>query len=390
MTPGARVQAAIDCLDAIARGAPAEQVLTGWARASRFAGSKDRAAVRDHVFDVLRRWRSAAALGGGESGRARMLGALRAGGADPAALFSGQGHAPAPLTAAERAGGRAPQGAEAADLPDWLWQQFLADLGAEAAEVAEALRSRAPVHLRVNAARVSRAAAQEALAGEGIETRPHPAAAHALEVTAGARGLRNARAYAEGWVELQDAGSQAVLETFPLRPGLRVLDYCAGGGGKSLALAAMGAEVVAHDANPLRLRDIPARAARAGVRIALAETADLPRLAPFDLVLCDVPCSGSGAWRRSPDAKWRLAPEDLDRLCAVQAGILAAAARLTGAGGVLGYVTCSVLTCENDAQVSRFLRSGAGAGAGWRLEQARRWRPGHGTDGFFAAHLTRE
>lgn len=386
MTPGARVQAAIECLDRISEGAPAEQVLTAWARASRFAGSKDRAAVRDHVFDVLRCWRSAAAQGGGDSGRARMLGALRAAGAEIDALFSGQGHAPAPLSEFERAAGRTPEGAEAADLPDWLWQRFRADLGPQAADVAEALRARAPVHLRVNAARSSREAAAAALAQDGVTTTPHPAAPLALEITSGARKLRNSRAYANGLVELQDAGSQAVVAALPLRPGLRVLDYCAGGGGKSLAMAALGAEVTAHDASPRRMRDLPSRAARAGVTIATAETADLPRLGPFDLVLCDVPCSGSGAWRRSPDAKWRLTPEALERLAPVQAQILDEAARLAGAEGTLGYVTCSVLACENGDQIARFL----GDTPGWSLGAQRQWLPGHGTDGFYFAHLTRD
>lgn len=386
MTPGARVQAAIECLDRIAEGAPAEQVLTAWARASRFAGSKDRAAVRDHVFDVLRCWRSAAALGGGDSGRARMLGALRAAGAEIDGLFSGQGHAPMPLSEAERAAGRTPEGAEAADLPDWLWQRFRADLGAQAADVAEALRARAPVHLRVNAARSTPEAAAAALAQDGVTTTPHPAAPLALEITSGARKLRNSRAYANGLVELQDAGSQAVVAALPLRPGLRVLDYCAGGGGKSLAMAALGAEVTAHDASPRRMRDLPSRAARAGVTIATAETADLPRLGPFDLVLCDVPCSGSGAWRRSPDAKWRLTPEALERLAPVQAQILDEAARLAGAEGTLGYVTCSVLACENGDQIARFL----GDTPGWSLGAQRQWLPGHGTDGFYFAHLTRD
>mgnify|MGYP007079536441 FL=1 len=138
MTPAARVQAAAEVLDRIAAGTPAEQALLGWSRASRFAGSKDRAAVRDHVFDVMRRWRSTAASGGGESGRARMLGLLRQQGTDPDTLFTGQGHAPKPLGDAERVAGRVPEGAEALDLPDWLWSDWQASLGAAAADQVDA------------------------------------------------------------------------------------------------------------------------------------------------------------------------------------------------------------------------------------------------------------
>ena len=142
MTPGARVQAAIDLLDEIFAGAPAERALTGWARRSRFAGSKDRAAVRDHVFDALRRWRSCAVLGGGESGRARMIGLLRGEGTDPATLFTGDGHAPAPLSPAEDAAGAPPQGLDALDLPDWLWPLWQDSLGEAAEACAETLRHR--------------------------------------------------------------------------------------------------------------------------------------------------------------------------------------------------------------------------------------------------------
>ena len=165
MTPAARVQAAIEILDAIGSGDPAERALTRWARSSRYAGSKDRAAVRNHVFDVLRRRRSSAALGGAETGRGLMLGLLRGDGIDPGEVFGATPHAPPPLSEAERATGRDPEpGAEALDLPDWLWSAFQDSLGETAEATAEALRHRAPVHLRVNLARTSVADAQAALA----------------------------------------------------------------------------------------------------------------------------------------------------------------------------------------------------------------------------------
>ncbi|SDF32557.1 16S rRNA (cytosine967-C5)-methyltransferase [Salipiger thiooxidans] len=382
MTPAARIQAAAEILDRIASGTPAEQALLGWSRASRFAGSKDRAAVRDHVFDVLRRWRSTAAAGGGDWGRARMLGLLRQDGIDPDTLFTGEGHAPSPLSEDERAAGRVPGGAEALDIPDWLWPGFSASLGAEAVPAAEALRHRAPVFLRVNTLRNTLDEAQAALATEGIETRPHPLAGTALEVIAGARGIARSAAFTEGLVELQDAASQAVVAQLPLGPGQRVLDYCAGGGGKALAMAArLRGAVEAHDADPGRMSDLPARAARAGAEIVRTAKPS----GRYDLVLCDVPCSGSGSWRRAPEGKWRLTEEGLTRLLSVQAGILDTVAPLVADGGTLAYATCSMLAPENAAQIEGFL----GRHAGWQVVTHRQFLPRDGGDGFFMACLTR-
>ncbi|MFC4668868.1 RsmB/NOP family class I SAM-dependent RNA methyltransferase [Seohaeicola nanhaiensis] len=386
MTPAARVQAAIDCLDRILDGAPAEKVLTSWARASRFAGSGDRAAVRDLVFDGLRARRSLAALGGAETGRGILLGLLRRRGQDPDSLFTGGGYGPEVMSDIERAAGHDPEpGAEAADVPDWLWPRFVSSLGHQAVAAAEALRHRAPVHLRVNIARTDRDGAIAALARDGVEARPHPAAATALEVTDGARRLRNAAAYIDGLVELQDAASQAVVEALPLRRGMRVLDYCAGGGGKTLAIAARGGvSVFAHDAAPQRLADLPARADRAGAQVALLDGAALKRASRFDLILCDVPCSGSGSWRRAPDGKWRLTAERLDALREVQRDILDAAAGLLTPGGVLAYATCSVLTEENESQVQAFM---AGHSS-FALVYEQRWPLTGDTDGFYTAQLT--
>ena len=210
MTPGARVAAAIEILDAIAAGQAAEAALTRWARSSRYAGSKDRAAVRDHVFDVLRHWHSDAARGGGETGRARMIGRLRGQGDDLDALFDGAGHAPRPLVPEERAAGRAPSTpSEIWDMPDWLIARFTASLGDRARDTAQALTARAPVTLRVNTIRADRAMAQAMLADDGIETVINPRADTALTVMDGARRLRNSGAYTGGVVEIQDASSQA-------------------------------------------------------------------------------------------------------------------------------------------------------------------------------------
>lgn len=383
MTPAARAAAAIEILDAINAGAPAEAQLTRWARASRFAGSGDRAAVRDLVYATLRRRRSRAALGGGDSGRALILGALREAGMDPATIFDGTGHGPAPLTARETAAGRPPIEAEALDLPDWISLRLQQDLGPEFTAVALALRERAPVWLRANLARATAAQAQSALARDGIETATDPRCETALCVTAGERRLQASAAWREGLVELQDLSPQIACAALDLTPGTRVLDLCAGGGGKALALAARGVQVTAWDAAPARMRDLPRRAERAGARIALADVAGPQGL--YDLVVADVPCSGSGTWRRTPDAKWRLAPEDLAALERTQAAIMTRAATHVMPGGRLAYMTCSLLRSENEAQVAGFLS----AHPDFRLETSRRMSPLTESDGFFLAVLRR-
>ena len=386
MTPGARVAAAISILNAIRDGQAAEQALTSWARGSRFAGSKDRAAIRDHVFGVLRRNRSAGFAGGGETPRARMAGMLALQGQELSALFTGAGHAPAPLSDEELPSAEVPADLGTLwDLPDWLVPAFQDSLGEEAAQIAKALQDRAPVFLRVNAAKADVAKAADLLAGEGVETTANPLCATALTVTEGARKIRQTRAYQDGVVELQDAASQAVVAALPDAP--RVLDYCAGGGGKALALAAQpDREVFAHDHDPARMRDLPERAARAGARVSLLEGAAVADAAPFDLVLCDVPCSGSGAWRRAPQGKWLLTPERLAALNAVQDQILGTVTTLVAPGGTLAYATCSVLKSENEDRIAAFL----GAHPDWSCTFEQRFAVNADGDGFYTAHLKRK
>lgn len=386
MTPGARVAAAIELLDEILAGCPAEQALTRWARRSRFAGSKDRAAVRDHVFEVLRIRRLAAHLGGAADGRGLMIGLLRHQGLDPERVFDGSGHAPAPLSKEERAVPLAePSRGTAWNLPEWLVSEFETSLGAQAAQAALALQHRAPIFLRVNTARVSRENAAEVLLQDSVHTQAAARASSGLKVTEGARRIRNSRAFAAGLIELQDASSQAIAADLPAAG--RVLDYCAGGGGKALALAAEpGRTVFAHDAEPTRMADIPERAARAGARIDILAKDALADEAPFGVVLCDAPCSGSGAWRRAPAAKWAFTSERLQELTRIQDSILDAAAPLVAETGVLVYATCSVLRAENEARVTAFLARHKG----WRQVRERRFPIDQDGDGFFVAHLTRE
>ena len=386
MTPGARIQAAIEILDQILKGDAAEKALSNWARSSRYAGSKDRAAVRDHVFSAIRRKRSSAAIGGGMTGRAIMMGKLRQQDIDPAELFDGVGHAPAPLSVEEQAMHRPESKAEALDLPDWILTELDASLGDQAEQVAQALRSRAPVFVRVNLSRGTVDDAIATLQEDMIKAVPHPLAPSALEIVENPRRLNSSRAYETGVVELQDVASQAVVTSIPIRKDMKILDFCAGGGGKALALADLSrGPVEVHDIDVNRMKDIPLRAARAGADITLLPSGG-PFRAPYDLVLCDVPCSGSGAWRRAPEGKWSLTPDRLAQLCDIQQDILAKAAALVGKGGMLAYATCSVFQQENSATVARFLQRHPD----WSCSFERQFLPADGGDGFYTAHLTQD
>lgn len=385
MTPGARVAAAIAVLDQIQAGAVAEQALTAWARNSRFAGSKDRAAVRDHVFDVLRAKRS---LGDG-AGRELMQHLAKREGWDLEALFSGEGHAPAALSPAERTAlDTALEMSDAArcDMPDWLWPIWQDSLGASAEAAALAQQGRADVFLRVNQRRGTVGQATQALEAEGVGVAPHPTIAGCLRVSANPRRVKTSKAYLNGLIELQDAASQQAVQDTPVPEGGRILDYCAGGGGKALAFADQyEATVFAHDIAPQRLRDLPDRAARAGVDIEILATAQLASQPLYDVVFCDAPCSGSGTWRRTPDAKWRLTADRLAGLQQAQAEVLAGAAPLVSAGGVLVYATCSVLDAENSAAVRDFVAHNPE----WRLQRETKRLPDADGDGFFTCSLTR-
>ncbi len=388
MTPGARLQAAIEVLDRILVGGSAERELTAWARGSRYAGSGDRAAVRDHVYDALRRLRSSAWAGGlGDvelermAARQVMAGLLSGQGTDPATLFTGQGHAPAPIEEMPVSNGQGPEGVRL-DIPDWLLPQLRASLGHRTEEVLLALRERAPVTVRANVARTTPESLIARLGEAGIAARAGPLSPTAVTICGKARGLTMTEAFAEGLFEMQDAGSQALVDRLPAVPGARVLDLCAGGGGKTLAMAARGAgPLFAHDADPGRMRDLPARAARAGAQV--RTLAQPEGEAPFAGVIADVPCSGSGSWRRAPEAKWRLSDARLAQLLAVQAQILDRAVTLVRPDGWVAYMTCSLLRAENDDQADACIARTPG------LRLLHRWSctPLDGGDGFHLSLL---
>jgi 16S rRNA (cytosine967-C5)-methyltransferase len=392
MTPGARLSAAIELLDAViaaARegGAAADTLIARYFATRRYAGSKDRRAVRDLVYEAIRRF--------GEppvSGRAAMV-ALADLDTRVAAMFDGSAHAPAAIDPRE------PHAVEAR-VPGWLGKRLVAS-GLDAADIASMI-DRAPLDLRVNRLRTTVAEA----AAFFPEVRRVDGAPDALRLPTGSV-VDQTTAWRDGLVEIQDVGSQMVTAAARAAPGMQVIDLCAGAGGKALALAAAmdnRGVVLASDVDRARLSRLAPRAERAGAAIVETRLLDGDREAAAledwrdraDVVLIDAPCSGTGTWRRNPEARWRLSPPRIDRLVATQARLLDLGATLVRPGGALVYVVCSLLDDEGAGQVDRFVANHPGWVAEEPTAQGRprgvgkRLTPAHdATDGFFVARLIR-
>ena len=399
MTPAARLAAAADILDTLDLTRPVESQLKAWGRGNRYAGSKDRRAIADRVYMAIRYRRSAALRAGGETGRALVLGTMA--GADGLSLddilaHCSGGYGLASLDEAERMALASdpdwPSNAARLDWPDWLWADAQAVFADDIESELDALRRRAPVDLRVNTLRATVDGAIMALQDDTAITReqirPVSGFPLALRLPPGSPVLTS-RAWREGMVELQDAGSQTVAAMLEARPGETILDYCAGGGGKTLALAAAmenAGRLLAFDVEAARMADLPQRAARAGASIlSLLDHSDLKSFEGIcDRVLVDAPCSGSGSWRRDPAGKWRLTPATLANYTRLQDEALDAATRYLRPGGTLLYATCSVLRVENEDRIDAFLARHAD----FNLETNRRLHPARdGCDGFFSARL---
>jgi 16S rRNA (cytosine967-C5)-methyltransferase len=430
MTPAARVSAAFEILaDIEARKRPAAEALKDWGTSHRFAGSGDRAAIGNLVFDALRTCASSVYAMTDDSPRAVVLRTLVTSWQmtpdQVAALADGSRHAPEPLSEAELSGLRRelPPDAPAhirGDYPEWIAGEFERAFGARAAEEGAALAKRAPVDLRVNTLKTPRDKVLKALhrfgakptahspIGVRIQQGPGPARSPHVEAEPG---------HGKGWYEVQDEGSQLATLLSGAKPKEQIIDLCAGAGGKTLGLSALmrnTGQLYAYDADRLRLRPIFERLKRAGVRNAqVVPAGDAEALAKLqgkmDLVLIDAPCTGSGGWRRRPDAKWRLSPQMLEARLAEQQAVLEEGTALVKPGGRLAYITCSVLPSENRDQVAAFLtRHPEFKLVPWRplWEQALPTPPlgsadgsedtllmtplSHGTDGFFVAVMERE
>lgn len=393
MTPPARAQAAIELLNAIiiaARegGAAADTLIARYFKERRYAGSKDRRAVRDLVYAAIRLCAERP-----ENGRAVMV-ALADKQPELAALFDGSAHAPAPITATEL---RAASGA----APSWLLPHLAKPLVDSREQ--EALLERAPLDLRVNRIKAS----PDEILALFLGAAPISGLPYGLRLGEAAN-VEQSSAYKDGLIEIQDAGSQHIAEICRAGSGMTVIDLCAGAGGKTLALAASMKGVgrlIAMDVNRDRLSRLPERAHRAGVTIIEPVLLDAGReaqaLAPLtasaDVVLIDAPCSGTGTWRRNPEVRWRLTPDRLDRLVREQARILDFAAPLIKPGGRMVYAVCALTEVEGARQIEAFLARHAGwqpeipqDAPGRKYGEGRLLTPAHdGTDGFFIAALVR-
>lgn len=433
MTPSARIASAIELLAAVeaASRKPADAVANAFFRERRFIGSGDRRAVSERVWGVLRARRR---LGWwldreGVAATPRLLVAasllLEGWALDGVRqAFSGGQFAPTPLDRGEVAALRRVEGhtldhpempeAVRLEVPDWVLPHLQARFGEALAAEMAAMGRPAPLDLRVNLLKGTREEAIAALKAEGIEAVPTALSPWGLRVE-GRRPVTTGAAFQSGLVEIQDEGSQLVALMVGAAPGMRVADWCAGAGGKTLALAmgmANRGQIVACDVSEPRLEGAVRRLRRAGVHnverhlIVPGDKWAKRRAEGFDRVLVDAPCTGTGTWRRNPDARLRLAPRDLEELLAKQAEILAAASRLVRKGGRLVYATCSVLMDENEGQVKGFLAAHPGfrvvpLGEAWAERGGDAGdAPGtgaflsltprlHGTDGFFTAVLER-
>jgi 16S rRNA (cytosine967-C5)-methyltransferase len=376
MTPAARLSAAIELIDTIdAQRVPAAKALKEWGTAHRYAGSGDRAAISGLIWDVLRRQSSSAYLMDDDSARARVLGMLhleRGMDVDAIALLCDGGRfAPEPLTDSERTAlaSRSLQGAPAhiaGDYPEWLDPYLAKVFGDDRVAEATAMASRAPLDLRVNTLKAKREKVQASLKHLGAAPTPWSPMGLRIELGADARnpGVHAEEDFIKGAIEVQDEGSQLAALFTAAKPGEQVIDLCAGAGGKTLALAAMmggKGRLIATDRDKRQLAPIYERLSRAGVHNAevRAPKGDSDPLADIkasaDLVLIDAPCTGTGTWRRNPDAKWRMRPGALEVRLKDQAEVLDRAARLVKPGGRIAYITCSVLPAENGEQVRSFL-----------------------------------
>lgn len=375
MTPAARLSAAIEIIDAIdAQRVPAAQALKEWGTAHRFAGSGDRAAISGLIYDVLRRRASSAWIMDEDTPRARVLGMLkieRGLSTDAIArLCDGSRFAPEPLSDQERQAldARTTEDAPAhvaGDYPEWLDEHLMQVFGNERVSEAIAMASRAPLDLRVNGLKAKREKVVSSLSHLGATQTPWSPFGLRIALGADARnpGVQAEEDFVKGRIEVQDEGSQLAALLSAAKPGDMVVDMCAGAGGKTLALAAMmegRGRLIATDRDKRQLAPIHERLSRAGVHNAevrapkgAADPLSDVR-ASADLVLIDAPCTGTGTWRRNPDAKWRMRPGALEVRVKEQAEVLERAAPMVKPGGRIAYVTCSVLGQENGAQIAGF------------------------------------
>lgn len=439
MTPGARMQAAIELLEQVWAGdEPVDRLTDSYFRKRRYAGAGDRRAIIETLYNVLRHrarldwWIERTGTNLSPDPRTRIIAELalenKSSPQETKAIFSGATHCPEPLTGPEETLAESLYGRPLThpempapvtmEYPDWMDRSLQALWPERLAAEMSALNQPAPVDLRVNLLKSTPDEARQSLKNDNIETEPTPLSPIGLRLAGKAR-LAGTAAFKNGWIEIQDEGSQLIALLTGAQPGMKVVDFCAGGGGKSLALAAsmstngaIDGRLWACDISARRLERMAPRLQRAGaekVRSKVVAAVNDPwaveNAGRMDRVLADVPCTGTGAWRRDPDARWRSTLDDMDELIAIQKRILTSAQGLVRPGGWLIYATCSLLQEENERQLAWFLENHEGfqplpidqvwaetvggppppTGPSMRLSPA-----STGTDGFFCAVLEKQ
>ena len=401
MKTEAQIAAAIAILDNILDGVPINKALIGWFRSNRFAGSKDRMQIRDYVFNSLRFKRSLlwsfGEHGLPKDGRALLLGLAHQKNMPIDELFNGLGHGPRKISEREKLVlsvmksflSNAPNPVKY-DFPDFLEDELQRSLKEAFHEIINSLNARAGIFLRVNNLKSNVDECKRILADENIWTEKCFGSQFGLKVVENKKRIEESQAFKKGKIEIQDISSQIAIEFISPDPGISVLDFCAGGGGKSLAVASFLKGVgffFAYDHKSERMNSIEKRMARADVTIKIIKKLELlPSIAKVDLVLVDAPCSGTGAWHRNPGSKWWLTQKKFQKLINNQREILNSASKFVHAGGKLAYMTCSILKRENKDQISWFLNQSNL----FSLEKEKEISPITGGDGFYIAILKKK
>ena len=380
-------QSVIEILDTYLDEAKINFVLRKWAIKHRFAGSSDRRKIKDIIFDIIRQKKSCEHVGGGFSGRNLLIGYLKLKGTELSSVFDNSKFGPKELTIKEQninVDFSNLSNIYELDFPSWLIPILRRSLQSEFNNVVKVLRNRSHVQLRVNLKKISRLNAIKKLKKNNIECEINELCSTALNVLSGAQHILTSPCFENGFVELQDAGSQLVSELIEINYNDKVLDMCAGAGGKSLAIscgAELDATYFAWDVNFDRMKDIDARSKRAGVKI--EKVIKLSSKSFYNKIIIDAPCSGSGSWRRDPEGKWRLDEDILENYVKTQKELILKGLKLLAPRGQILYITCSILDIENGKLIDDLISSVLSL----QLVRSISLVPSSKSDGFYGAVL---
>ena len=400
MRQDARANAAISILDNFLVGQNLNSVLSIWAKNNRYAGSSDRESIRNIVFDVLRVKKTLTSVLEKEkqpiNGRALVFLHSVFYSLNLNDIFTGQEYGPEKLSIFEKEFSKISKEningcfGIIDNIPDFLTAEFKRSLGKKFEKVMRLLEKRAPISIRVNPLKSDISSILECLSLEGIEGKKSKIVRYGIDIIGNPRRLTQIQAFKDGCFEVQDLHSQKIIEDLPLDEHTKVLDYCAGAGGKILSIACSlkgNGKFYIHDIDEKKLKEADLRAERAGVKFKRLEVEKLQNYrCSFDYIVADVPCSGSGAWRRNPQQKWRITPESLNEILTRQTVILDEVKDLLKKNGYIFYITCSLLKIENEEVIQKFLIDNKY----FRLVNKKNVTIDNNGDGFFCAVLQKK